>query len=165
MKKPGYAIPWLKTMTQATRYVFRLFLLATLLQLPGIIVFAQYDNNWYFGRKAALNFSTGTPQVITNSSLQTMEACASISDENGQLLFYTNGVEVYYRNNTLMGSTPRTSRRSPPPRAKSYGWSNCLRQMPCTWSRSTRRVGKRSNSSCIRVTIVVRKSVGSTGLI
>ncbi len=89
-------------MTQATRYVFRLFLLATLLQLPGIIVFAQYDNNWYFGRKAALNFSTGTPQVITNSSLQTMEACASISDENGQLLFYTNGVEVYDRNNTLM---------------------------------------------------------------
>jgi gliding motility-associated-like protein len=89
-------------MTQATRYVFRLFLLATLLQLPGIIVFAQYDNNWYFGRKAALNFSTGTPQVITNSSLQTMEACASISDENGQLLFYTNGVDVYDRSNTLM---------------------------------------------------------------
>lgn len=89
-------------MPQAETYLLRRFLLAILLQGAGLFAFAQYDNNWYFGRKAALNFSSGSPQVISGSSLQTMEACASISDENGQLLFYTNGVDVYDRTNNLM---------------------------------------------------------------
>lgn len=64
--------------------------------------YAQFDNHWYFGRKAALNFSSGSPQVISSSNMLTAEACASFSDENGQLRFYTNGVDVYDRSNSLM---------------------------------------------------------------
>lgn len=67
---------------------------------------SQYDNNWYFGRKAGLSFNvTGgqpVPQVLTNGMLISSEAAACISDENGNLLFYTNGVEVYDRNHQLM---------------------------------------------------------------
>ncbi len=68
--------------------------------------YAQFDNNWYFGRKAGLSFNvTGgqsAPQVLTNGLLQSSEAAAAISDENGNLLFYSNGVEVYNRNHQLM---------------------------------------------------------------
>ncbi len=67
---------------------------------------AQYDNNWYFGRKAGLSFNVAAgqpiPQVLSNGMLISSEASASISDENGNLLFYTNGVEVYNRNHQLM---------------------------------------------------------------
>lgn len=49
-----------------------------------------------------MNFATGTPQVLSNSVMQSSEAAATISDENGNLLFYSNGVEVYNRNHQLM---------------------------------------------------------------
>ncbi|MGQ0739746.1 MAG: PKD domain-containing protein [Bacteroidota bacterium] len=63
---------------------------------------AQYDNNWYFGRKAGLNFSITGPQVLANSAMTSSEAAAAISDEDGNLLFYTSGVEVFNRNHQLM---------------------------------------------------------------
>lgn len=57
--------------------------------------FAQkQDNNWVFGHHAGLNFNSGSPQPFT-SNIYSVEDCASISDTGGQLLFYTNGVNVY----------------------------------------------------------------------
>ncbi|MDV6169622.1 T9SS type B sorting domain-containing protein [Flavobacterium sp. DG1-102-2] len=76
--------------------------------LLGVICFfaattyGQQDNNWNFGRKAGLNFSTGRATAITNSAMTTMEGSASISDEDGQLLFYTNGIDVWNKNNQKM---------------------------------------------------------------
>lgn len=72
-----------------------------LLLLPAG-VFAQTDNNWFFGRKAGLNFASGAPQPLTSSVMVSTEACASISDENGNLLFYSNGVQVFDRNHQVM---------------------------------------------------------------
>lgn len=63
---------------------------------------AQQDNNWYFGRMAGLNFSTGRPTAITNSSMNTMEGSSSISDMNGNILFYTDGITVWNRHNHKM---------------------------------------------------------------
>ncbi|MFD2600696.1 T9SS type B sorting domain-containing protein [Flavobacterium suzhouense] len=63
---------------------------------------AQQDNNWYFGRNAGLNFSTGTPEAITSSTMSTMEGSASISDNNGNILFYTDGISVWNRYNFKM---------------------------------------------------------------
>lgn len=55
-------------------------------------VSAQKEGNiWHFGFGFALNFNSGAPQLISPSSMQTFEGCASISDGNGDLLFYTNG--------------------------------------------------------------------------
>ncbi len=51
----------------------------------------QQGNIWYFGEKAGLDFSSGAPQLLTDGAILTFEGCASYSDENGQLLFYTNG--------------------------------------------------------------------------
>lgn len=76
-----------------------LFLLSVLLVTSTA---AQFDNNWYFGRKAGLQFGVNGPQVLHNSAMTSSEAAASISDEDGNLLFYSSGVQVFNRNHQLM---------------------------------------------------------------
>jgi len=67
------------------------------------ILFGQGENdNWYFGNTAALNFSGTTPTVINNSAMNTIEACGSISNANGGLLFYINPENIWNRQNQLM---------------------------------------------------------------
>jgi hypothetical protein len=60
--------------------------------------------NWHFGYNAAVTFKTPDLEPISyrNSALATTEGCASISDKNGQLLFYTDGVQVWDRFNQQM---------------------------------------------------------------
>ena len=60
------------------------------------------QGNWYFGGTAALNFATGTPVFALNSQNNTDEAAASISDANGNLLFYTNGENIWNKNHVVM---------------------------------------------------------------
>lgn len=62
----------------------------------------KHANNWYFGLNAAITFNTSPPSVITTSQMYQNEATASISDANGRLLFYTNGITVWNRNNQVM---------------------------------------------------------------
>ncbi len=65
--------------------------------------FAQGQaNNWYFGHGAGLNFSAGSPRALTDGSLYTLEGCATISSENGDLLFYTDGITVYRSDHSVM---------------------------------------------------------------
>lgn len=64
---------------------------------------AQNEGNiWYFGEYAGLDFNGGSPVALTNGMLNTMEGCASISDNNGDLLFYTDGMTVYNKSHILM---------------------------------------------------------------
>ena len=66
-------------------------------------LFAQGEANiWYFGDNAGLDFNSGDPVAITNGALRTIEGCATISDSNGGLLFYTDGTTVYSRNHQIM---------------------------------------------------------------
>lgn len=59
-------------------------------------------NNWYFGNYAGVTFNTSPPSALSDGALFTMEGCATISDANGQLLFYTNGTFVYNKNHQIM---------------------------------------------------------------
>ncbi len=59
-------------------------------------------NHWYFGAKAALNFSSGSPRVLFDSQMSTSEGSSSISDKNGNLLFYSDGFYVWNRNHERM---------------------------------------------------------------
>ena len=61
----------------------------------------SHSNNWVFGDSTGLNFSTPIPTFFKTSILS-HEACASISDSTGILLFYTNGQKVWDRNNEMM---------------------------------------------------------------
>ena len=40
--------------------------------------------------------------ALSNGALNTREGCAAISDKNGNLLFYTDGVTVYNKNHGVM---------------------------------------------------------------
>ncbi len=61
-------------------------------------------SNWYFGFNAGINFdpATGAVTPLTNGQVSTNEGCASISDDNGQLLFYTDGTVVFDRSHQIM---------------------------------------------------------------
>ena len=81
-------------------------LLSVVFIFPVLNSFAQKETNWwYFGNKAGLNFNvmtSGVPQTLSNGSINTTEGCASISDANGGLLFYTDGIKVWDRNHVQM---------------------------------------------------------------
>ena len=74
-----------------------------LLSLLPLLLFSQGENdNWYFGNYAALNFQTATPVGISTSNMYALEACGTVSDSNGKLLFYMNGEKIWNRQNQLM---------------------------------------------------------------
>jgi len=80
----------------------KLFLLPILL-LSFNTLFGQGENdNWYFGYKGAVNFSNSTPVTITNSAMETLEGCGSVSDSNGNLLFYASSQKIWNRQNLVM---------------------------------------------------------------
>ncbi|WP_345166023.1 gliding motility-associated C-terminal domain-containing protein [Nibribacter koreensis] len=65
--------------------------------------FAQGQGTyWYFGNNAALDFSSGSPKPLLNSAMNTSEGCASISDAQGNLLFYTDGITVWSHDHKVM---------------------------------------------------------------
>ncbi len=65
--------------------------------------YAQKEANiWYFGTMAGMDFNSGSPVALTNGQLFTTEGSASVADANGNLLFYTEGVNVYNRLHALM---------------------------------------------------------------
>lgn len=74
-------------------------LVATL--LPYSII-AQQWNNWFFGFHAGVTFNTSPPSPLPNSRMAAIEGCASISDDSGNILFYTDGLSVWNRNNQYM---------------------------------------------------------------
>jgi CHU_C Type IX secretion signal domain len=64
--------------------------------------YSQQDNIWYFGHYAGIDFNNGAPVALTNGQLDTIEGCATMSDETGNLLFYTDGVTVWGRDHIPM---------------------------------------------------------------
>lgn len=59
--------------------------------------------NWYFGENAGINFDSNYNVTSLNDGrLNTREGCSSISDNDGNLLFYTDGSVVRNRNHTVM---------------------------------------------------------------
>lgn len=61
-------------------------------------------SNWYFGENAGIRFNpiNNSVSAVDGGRLNTREGCASISDESGNLLFYTDGITVYDRNHNVM---------------------------------------------------------------
>jgi gliding motility-associated-like protein len=68
--------------------------------------FSQGEANiWYFGINAGLDFNTNPPTPLTNLNLGGMfssEGCSTISDSNGNLLFFTNGEKIWNKNFQIM---------------------------------------------------------------
>jgi hypothetical protein len=92
----------------------------------------RLNYNWIFGQRAGINFQTietgATPVVITGSSVS-QEGCSSISNQKGELLFYTDGNTVYTSGNTIMveglnlsssGTSTQSSLIVPQPNSDNY---------------------------------------------
>ncbi|WP_196885067.1 T9SS type B sorting domain-containing protein [Aureivirga sp. CE67] len=62
----------------------------------------QITTTWYFGSNAGIHFDNGNVSALLDGELITDEGCASISDSNGDLLFYTDGSVVYNKNHEVM---------------------------------------------------------------
>lgn len=58
--------------------------------------------HWYFGNQAAVVFESNGPVALSDSAMSQVEGVATMSDANGNLLFYTNGITIYNRNNEVM---------------------------------------------------------------
>ena len=87
-------------MNHSTFYAFAIYLIFLLFLN---ISYAQKEGNiWYFGNNAGLNFNSGSPVALTNGALSTTEGCSAISDDRGNLLFYTDGIKVWNRNHIQM---------------------------------------------------------------
>lgn len=73
--------------------------------LLALTISAQKQANvWYFGRSSGLDFNSGSPLVLEDGALNTFEGVSSISDFNGNLLFYTDGMTVYNKNHSIMSN-------------------------------------------------------------
>ncbi|MDT7833229.1 T9SS type B sorting domain-containing protein [Flavobacteriaceae bacterium S356] len=76
--------------------------LVTLL-FTSIQAFSQGETtNWYFGNKAGLSFDLGVLNVLSDGDMVAPAGCATISDEEGNLLFYTNSQTIWNKNHEVM---------------------------------------------------------------
>ncbi|SFQ53137.1 gliding motility-associated C-terminal domain-containing protein [Hymenobacter arizonensis] len=73
----------------------------------------KFANTWYFGFKAGLDFnklSTDSlrrvtlPEVLTNGAMDAPAGSGVMSDENGEILFYSNGENVWNGDGTVMAN-------------------------------------------------------------
>lgn len=67
-------------------------------------VFCQKEaTHWFFGSKAGLAFTQSGPTPLQGSAMNTQDGCTVLSDsETGEVLFYSNGRNVWNRNHQLM---------------------------------------------------------------
>lgn len=92
----------MKTILQSLKFSIGKLLSIYFLTFTSLFYTQNEGKIWYFGSNAGLDFNSNPPSVLTNGQINTLEGTASIADENGSLLFYTDGVKVYSQNHTLM---------------------------------------------------------------
>ncbi|MCY7410252.1 MAG: PKD domain-containing protein [Chitinophagales bacterium] len=83
-----------------------LCLLIAVIFLSASIINAQSIKNrtnfWHFNFNCAIDFNSGSPVSLNNSALYNYEGTTSISDSNGNLLFYNGGGNIYNKNNQVL---------------------------------------------------------------
>ena len=91
-------------MKNFTRITFQVFILIIILSDLRIALAQKEYYNWIFGRNCYITFDTPNkePINVTKSQIDTWEGCTSMSDKDGNLLFYSNGEYVWTKNHTLM---------------------------------------------------------------
>jgi len=83
-------------------FLFLLLLIISGQRLESQIAGNNRFNQWYFGDEWILDFNYNPPLHTKGSAMSSFEGSASIADQNGNLLFYTNGEKIWNRNNQVM---------------------------------------------------------------
>jgi len=85
------------------RYILSLFFLFSSAGQELLAQNVQKEANvWYFGNYLGLDFNSGTAVPLNDGQLATIEGVATISDGNGSLLFYTDGIKVWNKIHQVM---------------------------------------------------------------
>lgn len=69
--------------------------------------FSQYIPNkatlkWYFPKNAGLDFSGDTVKFLNGSQIGPSESSSTLCDSNGDILFYTDGIKLWNKYNTIV---------------------------------------------------------------
>lgn len=92
----------------------------------------RLNYNWLFGNNSGISFNpieNGDKPIPISGSMISQEGVSSISNENGELLFYTNGETVFTSANTIMlsgtglsssGTSTQSSIIVPKPNSNQY---------------------------------------------
>lgn len=80
----------------------RLFATSLFMTISTFLLAQGQADWWYFGSNAGVHFTSSVPVAVNDGQLSTSEGCASISDQAGNLQFYTDGIVVYDKNHNLM---------------------------------------------------------------
>jgi len=83
---------------------FKLFAFLFLFLVQQISVSQNETKKWYFGAMAGLDFVPAVPAILTNGTINPWEGCASIADNTGALLFYTDGITVKDKTHATMSN-------------------------------------------------------------
>jgi gliding motility-associated-like protein len=68
-----------------------------------LFAYTQISKNWYFNLKAGIKFDSYPPSILLDGKIgNTNYASATINDNNGHLLFYSDGDSVWNRNHQVM---------------------------------------------------------------
>jgi gliding motility-associated-like protein len=79
-----------------------LFLFGWAILISEIAIAQKELNNWFFGNNAGLNFNSGTPNFLPGGKVVSAAGSSSISDDQGKLLFYSDGLTVWNKNHQPM---------------------------------------------------------------
>jgi hypothetical protein len=86
---------------QSTPKLYKVFLLSFLCLYQQKFLKAQQFNNWIFPEFNGLTFNTNPISFFAEGQITSLAgfSTASISDSDGNLLFYSDGVRVWNKNN------------------------------------------------------------------
>lgn len=87
--------------------MIKIYFYVLLFFVTGTFYGQDINNHWQLG-KSDLNFSTN-PATVSTVSNSGQYGNASISDDNGNLLFYTDGLKVYNKNHQEMAMNPSSN--------------------------------------------------------
>ncbi len=76
----------------------RLFLIFSIMIFAQVIFSQKESNVWFFGWYTILDFNFDPPKVGPNAKIFSYEASSSLCDKIGNLMFYSNGQEIYNKN-------------------------------------------------------------------
>ena len=126
--------------------------------------FAQKEYNvWYFGTRAGITFNTNPVSALTDGNMLAPEGSTSICDNNGILLFYTNGDSVYNRLHQLMDNGvffPRAQRNSSRQGAMALPYPN---QPKAYYIITSSSIEGQINDGYLRYSVVDMQSNGGLG--
>jgi PKD repeat protein len=85
------------------KQIYYLILIFLVCSISFNNAFAQKEGNiWCFGNNAGIDFNSGSPVFFPGVQLSQWEGVSSIANAGGQLLFYSDGISVWNRNNIIM---------------------------------------------------------------